>query len=295
MLFACAAVRKRSASVTQATRKRKVASVKKISVAVVVVSLALASTSSAFAQLVTRVVDGDTIHVEGIGSVRLIGVDTPETVDPRKPVEFFAKESSEFTHRIALAKVVRLEFDFQQKDKHDRTLAYVYLPDGTFLNAEIVKQGYGHAYTRYPFKYLDQFRGYEREARELGQGLWGAQGSGGAVSLLSPPSTAVDGDQIVYITRTGTKYHLAGCRSLARSETPIALKNVGSHEACGICKPPVLSKAAISTDAPTQAVEAARAAPKPPAASPGRCQATTKRGTQCSRQAQSGRSYCWQH
>ena len=178
---------------------------RRISVGIVVVSLALASTSSAFAQLVTRVVDGDTIHVEGIGSVRLIGVDTPETVDPRKPVEFFAKESSEFTRRIALAKVVRLEFDFQRKDKYDRTLAYVYLPDGTFLNAEIVKQGYGHAYTRYPFKYLDQFRGYEREARELGRGLWGAQGSGGAVSLLAPPSTAVEGDQIVYITRTGTK------------------------------------------------------------------------------------------
>jgi len=51
-------------------------------------------------------------------------------------------------------------------------LAYVYLEDGTHLNAEIVKQGYGHAYTRFPFRYLEEFRRYEREAREAGKGLW---------------------------------------------------------------------------------------------------------------------------
>ena len=110
----------------------------------------------------------------GVGTVRLIGVDTPETVDPRKPVQFFGKEASEFTRRMAQGKVVRLEFDAPRTDKYQRTLAYAYLPDGTFLNAEIVKQGYGHAYVQYPFKYLDQFRGYEREAREAGRGLWGA-------------------------------------------------------------------------------------------------------------------------
>jgi endonuclease YncB( thermonuclease family) len=112
--------------------------------------LLLLPVSSASAQLVTRVVDGDTIVVAGIGSVRLIGVDTPETVDPRKPVQFFGKEASQFTRRMAQGKVVRLEFDYQGTDKYQRTLAYVYLPDGTFLNAEIVKQGYGHAYVQYP-------------------------------------------------------------------------------------------------------------------------------------------------
>jgi len=68
-------------------------------------------------------------------------------------------------------KRVRLEFDqanahIGHKDRYKRTLAYVFLEDGTFLNAEIVKQGYGHAYTRFPFKYLDEFKRYEREARE---------------------------------------------------------------------------------------------------------------------------------
>jgi micrococcal nuclease len=69
-------------------------------------------------------------------------------------------------------KQVRLEYDWQKRDKYGRLLAYVYLEDGTFLNAEIIKQGYGFAYTKYPFKYLEEFRQYEREARNNSKGLW---------------------------------------------------------------------------------------------------------------------------
>lgn len=69
-------------------------------------------------------------------------------------------------------KPVRLEYDWQKKDKYNRLLAYVFLEDGTFLNLEIIKQGYGFAYTKYPFKYLEQFRQAEKEAREQGRGLW---------------------------------------------------------------------------------------------------------------------------
>ena len=75
---------------------------RRIIAAAVLVFLALGAL--AFGQTITRVVDGDTIHVDGIGSVRLIGVDTPESVDPRKPIEFFAKESGEFTRRMASGK-----------------------------------------------------------------------------------------------------------------------------------------------------------------------------------------------
>jgi endonuclease YncB( thermonuclease family) len=131
--------------------------------------------SAASAQLVERVIDGDTIVVQGIGTVRLIGVDTPETVDPRRPVQYFGKEASDFTRRLATRQVVRLEFDGPRTDRYRRTLAYVYLPDGTLLNAEIVRQGYGHAYTQFPFRYLEDFRGYERQAGEAGRGLWGNQ------------------------------------------------------------------------------------------------------------------------
>jgi len=123
-------------------------------------------------RLCTRVVDGDTIVLDGNEKVRLIGVDTPETKDPRKPIQYFGKEASEFTKRMVEGKKVRLEYDWQRKDKYGRTLAYIYIEDGTFLNAEIIKQGYGHAYTRFPFKYLEDFRQYERESRENQRGLW---------------------------------------------------------------------------------------------------------------------------
>lgn len=119
-----------------------------------------------------RVIDGDTILLDGDERVRLIGVDTPETVHPNKPVEYFGKEASEFTRKMVEGKQVRLEYDWERKDKYDRTLAYVYLEDGTFLNAEIIRQGYGFAYTKFPFKYLEQFRQYEREAKENKRGLW---------------------------------------------------------------------------------------------------------------------------
>jgi micrococcal nuclease len=123
-----------------------------------------------------RVIDGDTIVVETADTqekVRLIGVDTPETVHPSKPVEYFGKEASEFTHKKVEGKRVRLEYDWRSRDKYGRLLAYVYIEDGTFLNAEIIRKGYGFAYTRYPFKYLEDFRRYEKEARRNNRGLWG--------------------------------------------------------------------------------------------------------------------------
>ena len=121
---------------------------------------------------VKQVVDGDTLRLTNGEKVRLIGVDTPETKHPQKPVERFGKEAYLFTKRMVEGKEVRLEFDWQRRDKYGRLLAYVYLTDGAFLNAEIIKQGYGFAYTKYPFKYLDEFGGYEKEARENRRGLW---------------------------------------------------------------------------------------------------------------------------
>jgi micrococcal nuclease len=121
---------------------------------------------------VDRVVDGDTVILETIGRVRLIGVDTPESVHPRKPVQAFALEASAFLKKLLTGKGVRLEYDQTRKDRYRRTLAYLFLPDGTFVNEEIIRQGYGFAYTRYPFRYIERFRQREREARDRHVGLW---------------------------------------------------------------------------------------------------------------------------
>ena len=131
---------------------------------------------------VTGHVDGDTVKVNidnptedlsRLEKIRMIGVDTPETVHPQKPVEYFGKKASEFTKKRLLHKTVYLAFDWNLRGKYGRLLAYIYLADGTCHNAEIIKQGYGHAYTVFPFQFLDEFRKLEREAREKRRGLWG--------------------------------------------------------------------------------------------------------------------------
>ena len=122
----------------------------------------------------TRVVDGDTIVVDLDGvleKVRLIGVDTPETVHPRKPVEYFGREASAYTKAKAEGAEVTLEYDHQRRGKYGRLLAYVYI-DGSMLNADLIEDGYGFAYTKYPFRYMEAFRSLEREARDEGRGLW---------------------------------------------------------------------------------------------------------------------------
>ena len=137
--------------------------------------------------LVVRGIDGDTLEVK-IGSrrdkVRLIGVDAPESVHPRRPVERFALEAAMFTRRMTVGKVVTLVADDGQlnRDKYGRLLRYVFLADGTCVNAEIIRQGYGHAYVRFPFDRIDEFRALERQARAAGRGLWTAPREAGARS-----------------------------------------------------------------------------------------------------------------
>jgi len=126
---------------------------------------------------VTRVVDGDTLILSPNDRVRLIGVDTPETVHPKKMVECYGKEAKEFTRSTVAGQKIRLVLDDanagrRHKDRYGRTLGYVYLQDGMMLNAELVRRGFAHAYTRFPFRYLVEFRRLEQEARGRGVGLW---------------------------------------------------------------------------------------------------------------------------
>ena len=118
---------------------------------------------------VLRVTDGDTFQI----GVRLIGIDTPETRHPRKPIEFFGKEASAFHRKLIKGKTVRLELGRRPADRYGRLLAYVFLSDGNLLNALLVSQGYARA-SPYPpnLKYRELFRELERKARARRKGMW---------------------------------------------------------------------------------------------------------------------------
>lgn len=127
--------------------------------------------------VVRKVVDGDTIVVTGGERVRLIGVDTPESVTPDRPVGCFGKEASRFTaHVLPPGTSVRLVGDVEQRDRYGRLLAYVYRQaDGLFVNAELLRQGYAQLLTIPPnIAHTDEFTAIARQAREGSQGLWAA-------------------------------------------------------------------------------------------------------------------------
>lgn len=128
---------------------------------------------------VVHVVDGDTLDVSlpdgnhPTTRIRLWGVDTPETVRPEHPVEHFGPEASAFTKRATLNQQVRLELlAHDTRDKYHRLLAYVYLPDGTLLNRELIAEGYGYADPRFDHPKKSEFLRLQRIARKEKKGLW---------------------------------------------------------------------------------------------------------------------------
>ena len=127
---------------------------------------------------VVDVVDGDTIKVEIDGervTVRVLGIDTPETRDPRKPVQCFGREATARAEALLDGRSVRLTDDPTQDayDRYDRLLAYVWLDDGSLFEWTMVADGYAHEYTYdLPYRYQSELRDAERSARERGVGLW---------------------------------------------------------------------------------------------------------------------------
>lgn len=127
---------------------------------------------------VSRVIDGDTIVVQNNGTqetLRLIGLNTPETVDPRRPVQCFGEEASKKAKELLDGVSVRIESDPSQDthDKYGRRLAYVYLPSGELFNKLMIEEGYGHEYTyRVPYKFQREFKAAEQRAKDGQRGLW---------------------------------------------------------------------------------------------------------------------------
>jgi micrococcal nuclease len=128
---------------------------------------------------VTKVVDGDTFWIDGgFGKgikIRLIGVDAPESRKTgSRETGFFGREASDYLKGLISGKRVRLEYDIGRSDRYGRTLAYVYLEDGTFVNAKLVRDGYASVMTVPPnVKYADLFLRLERKARKQQRGMWG--------------------------------------------------------------------------------------------------------------------------
>lgn len=142
--------------------------------------------------VVIRVVDGDTVEarIDGdVEDVRLIGVDTPETVKPGAPVECFGAQASRFTHGVLEGRRVRLVFGVERRDHYGRLLAYVYLPRRTLsvpqhvksptrlFNAELIRRGLARTLTIPPNdRFAPRLRRLELAAARSGRGLWGACG-----------------------------------------------------------------------------------------------------------------------
>ena len=132
---------------------------------------------------VEHVVDGDTLVVTTASgrreSVRLLGVDTPELHHRARPTEFYAAEARAFVEQRIAGQQVRLGRDSlrdNDRDRYDRLLRYVYLPDGNSLNAELLRTGHAYAYTRFPLTENDRYLALEAEARRAGRGVWAEGG-----------------------------------------------------------------------------------------------------------------------
>ncbi len=148
---------------------------------------------------VTEVIDGDTVRTSKHNKIRLVGIDTPETKHPRKPVQCFGAEASQKMKDLVSGKTVYLVADPTQssKDKYGRDLFYIYLEDGANVAYTMIREGYGHEYTynSNPHRWQSQFREAQRLAREENKGLWSPNTCSGAADKPTPQPAAAPAPQ----------------------------------------------------------------------------------------------------
>jgi micrococcal nuclease len=234
-----------------------------------------------YAAHVARVIDGDTIALNDGTTIRYIGVDSPETKSQQQASDLVAKQATAYNELLVLGKDILLEYDVERTDRYGRTLAYVYA-EGVFVNAEMVRAGFAKVLTIPPdVLHAEMFDKCQEEARAAGVGLWA---TGDAQPLVS--ATPQTESAKYYITKTGSKYHRAGCRYLSKSAFEITREDAiaQGYAPCSVC---VGAAPAANGSSSYMA--------SPSTSSPGRCQAITKKGTQCKRAAKPGSNYCWQH
>lgn len=145
---------------------------------------------------VIKVVDGDTVTVEISGvreTIRIIGINTPETVDPRKPVECYGQEASARAHELLDNQIVTLEGDETQgeRDKYDRLLRYVFLSNGSDFGKQMISEGYAYEYTySAPYKYQQDYKTSQSDAENAKRGLWADGACGDATGDSGTPQEA---------------------------------------------------------------------------------------------------------
>jgi micrococcal nuclease len=218
---------------------------------------------------VTRVIGADTVEVDAVGPVRMIGVEIPD----EKKYPLNAQSARAFTESSLTGQLVRLEFDPANaargnKDNVGHTLAYVYKQDGSLFNAELIKQGYAFVRVSEPFKLVDDFRAFERDAMQAMRGVWGTGGSTAITSSAASPlsvqekkkltpllpseldpkpsaSTSPANDPIVFVSLSDHMYHKAGCEYLGKKKQAIRLTDARSagYAACSRCFASTILKA----------------------------------------------------
>jgi micrococcal nuclease len=179
---------------------------------------------------IVSVVDGDTVKLNIDGQTetfRLIGLDTPETVNPRKTVQCFGVEASNKAKELLYGKKVRIETDPTQGtyDKYNRLLGYVYTEDGLFYNKYMIEQGYAHEYTyNIPYKYQIEFKNAQKQAQANKAGLWSPNTCNGDTTTekitttptITPTATNTTSSCMIKGNISSSKekiYHMVGCGS----------------------------------------------------------------------------------
>lgn len=228
---------------------------------------------------VTRILRGDTIEVDGVGPVRMIGVETPDGKSPREIYGVHGQRAMSFVERTLLGQEVRLESDntpgSRGKDDSGQTLAYVYTRDGTLINGEMVKQGLAFVSTS-EHQFANDFRGYEREAMQSMRGVWGSSSPSSTLATSpetsTPPVTtddkpkklaplppsalganipalssspAVPGEQSVWVSPADKMYHKSACDFLNKKKHSLPLSEAKSegYTACSRCYASTVIKA----------------------------------------------------
>ena len=225
---------------------------------------------------VTRVLRADTIEVENVGPVRMIGIETPDGKSPEQIYAVHGQRALSFVEKVLLGQEVRLEYDGASNKNGSGQAAYVYTRDGRLINGEMVKQGLALVRTSDQFRLVSDFRAYEREAMQSMRGLWGSSSSGSSSTPASiaasqpplpadkakklaplPPSAlgenipALSGssnaslEPSVWVSPADKMYHKSACDFLNKKKHAVPLSQAKSdgYTACSRCYASTVMKA----------------------------------------------------